>query len=565
MHNNIFTTFVQYLKLKKMKKIYFLALLFISSFAFSQNLAVNGDFESWTAGVLNTWTSESGTTIEEESTIFNGGAKSAKVTVTTQTQGNTDFLQPVNVVAGVTYDVSVDVYQLDNASRARVVINNVFDGPYSNDTMLNQWQTLTHTFVATTTGAVNIGLRFYDTAANWAGNGNQSIMYIDNLSFVAQSTPSISIVSPTNGSTTLNTDVDVTLSVQNFAVATAGLGDGHIHYTVDAGGTVMKYNTTPIALTGLPVGPHTVYVELVDDMHTPIVPAVNATVTFEVVSLNVMATIADVRNDVIANGAGSFYEITDEAIVTYARTTRNQKYIQDATGAILIDDNTNVITNTFNIGDGMTGLKGQTSLFNGVLQLLPIEDIASSSTGNTITPQVVTTADITASIETYESELVQINAATFTTADGMLTFTTNANFNLNDGSDIAFRTMFAEANYISSIVPAGAQNITVLVAEFNGTAQVVARDLADVTLSTNSFDAIEGLKMYPNPLSGNTLNFSSAINAEMNVQIFDMLGKQILTSKVSNNTLNVSNLNAGIYIVKITEEGKTATRKLVVQ
>jgi len=548
-----------------MKKLYILTLLFISTLSFGQNLAVNGDFESWTVGVLDTWTSEAGTIVEEESVIFNGGAKSAKITVTTQTQGNTDFQQTINVVAGVTYDVSVDVYQLDNASRARMVINNVFDGPYSDDTMLNQWQTLTYTFVAGATGPVTIGLRFYDTAANWAGNGNQSVMYIDNFSFVAQSTPSIAIVSPIDGLTTLNTDVDVTLSVQNFAVATAGMGDGHIHYTVDGGGTVMKYDTTPISLTGLSVGPHTVYVELVDDSHTPIAPAANATVNFEVVALNTMATIADVRNDVIANGAGKFYEITGEAIVTYARTTRNQKYIQDATGAILIDDNTNVITNTFAIGDGMTGLKGQTSLFNGVLQLLPIEDITSSSTSNTITPQVVTAADITASIETYESELVQINAASFTTADGMLTFTTNSNFNLNDGSDIAFRTMFAEANYIGLTVPVGAQNIVVLVAEFNGTAQVVARNVVDMPLETRAFNTIDGLTMYPNPSNGNTLYFSTAANAELDVQVYDMLGKQVIKSKVSNNALNISGLNQGIYIVKVTEEGKTATRKLVVR
>jgi hypothetical protein len=548
-----------------MKKLYILTLLFISTLSFGQNLAVNGDFESWTVGVLDTWTSEAGTIVEEESVIFNGGAKSAKITVTTQTQGNTDFQQTINVVAGVTYDVSVDVYQLDNASRARMVINNVFDGPYSDGTMLNQWQTLTYTFVAGATGPVTIGLRFYDTAANWAGNGNQSVMYIDNFSFVAQSTPSIAIVSPIDGLTTLNTDVDVTLSVQNFAVATAGMGDGHIHYTVDGGGTVMKYDTTPISLTGLSVGPHTVYVELVDDSHTPIAPAANATVNFEVVALNTMATIADVRNDVIANGAGKFYEITGEAIVTYARTTRNQKYIQDATGAILIDDNTNVITNTFAIGDGMTGLKGQTSLFNGVLQLLPIEDITSSSISNTITPQVVTAADITASIETYESELVQINAASFTTADGMLTFTTNSNFNLNDGSDIAFRTMFAEANYIGLTVPVGAQNIVVLVAEFNGTAQVVARNVVDMPLETRAFNTIDGLTMYPNPSNGNTLYFTTSANAELDIQVYDVLGKQIINSKVLNNTLNISNLNQGIYIVKVTEEGKTATRKLVVK
>jgi len=548
-----------------MKKLYFLLFLFVTTLSFGQNLAINGDFESWTAGVVDTWTSEAGTIVEEESTIFNGGAKSAKITVTTQTQANTDFTQTINVVAGVTYDVSVDVYQLDDAARARVVINNVFDGPYSDPTLLNQWQTLTYTFVAGTTGTISIGLRFYDTAANWAGNGNQSVMYIDNFSFIAQSTPSIAIVSPIEGSTTLNTDVDVTLSVQNFVVATAGLGDGHIHYTVDAGGTVMKYDTTPISLTGLTVGAHTVYVELVDDTHTPIVPAVNATVNFEVVALNTMATIADVRNDVIANGAGRFYEITGEAIVTYARTTRNQKYVQDVTGGILIDDNTNVITNTFAIGDGMTGLKGQTSLFNGVLQLLPIEDITSSSTSNTITPQIVTAADITGNIEMYESELVQINTASFTTADGMITFATNTNYNLNDGSDIAFRTMFAEANYIGQIVPVGTQNIVVLVAEFNGTAQVVARNVADMPLGTNSFNAIDGLTMYPNPLKGNTLYLTSNANAAMSVQIFDVLGKEVLKSNVINNAVNVSGLNAGIYIVKVTEEGKTATRKLVIQ
>lgn len=84
-------------------------------------------------------------------------------------------------------------------------------------------------------------------------------------------------------------------------------------------------------------------------------------------------------------------------------------------------------------------------------------------------------------------------------------------------------------------------------------------------LGTKSFDAINGLAMYPNPVSGNVLNITSANNAAMNVQIFDILGKQVINTQVTNNTVNVSQLNAGVYIVKITEEGKTATRKLVVR
>lgn len=85
------------------------------------------------------------------------------------------------------------------------------------------------------------------------------------------------------------------------------------------------------------------------------------------------------------------------------------------------------------------------------------------------------------------------------------------------------------------------------------------------TLSSSSFDSINGLKMYPNPLSGNTLFLTSTANADMSVQIFDLLGKEVVNSKVMNNTVNVSGLNAGVYIVKVTEEGKTATRKLVIQ
>lgn len=85
------------------------------------------------------------------------------------------------------------------------------------------------------------------------------------------------------------------------------------------------------------------------------------------------------------------------------------------------------------------------------------------------------------------------------------------------------------------------------------------------TASTKNFNTIDGLTMYPNPVSGNVLNITSSANAAMNVSIFDVLGKQVINTKVTNNTVNVSSLNAGVYIVKITEDGKTATRKLVVR
>ena len=78
-------------------------------------------------------------------------------------------------------------------------------------------------------------------------------------------------------------------------------------------------------------------------------------------------------------------------------------------------------------------------------------------------------------------------------------------------------------------------------------------------------NSISGLSIYPNPVTRKSFNVTTANNTDISVAIFDVIGKQVLNTKVSNNTVNVANLNAGVYIVKITEAGKTATRKLVIQ
>jgi Secretion system C-terminal sorting domain len=79
-------------------------------------------------------------------------------------------------------------------------------------------------------------------------------------------------------------------------------------------------------------------------------------------------------------------------------------------------------------------------------------------------------------------------------------------------------------------------------------------------------NAIAGLKIYPNPNTGNTLYVTSDVIGDKSVIIFDVLGKQILTvSNVTDNGINIGNLKAGIYMVKVTQDGKSATRKLVVQ
>lgn len=382
--------------------------------------------------------------------------------------------------------------------------------------------------------------------------------------------PSLSIASPANN-TIFNpetTTVNISLIILNFVVGTPGAGiDGHIHYSVNGGSVVMQYDTNPIVLNGLTPGSYNVLVELVNNSHQPLSPPVTASVNFTIASYINVNNISELRQDVIANGVGRYYQINNQPVVTYARATRNQKYIQDATAAILIDDNDGIIPNTYNTGDAMSGVKGRTNLFSGLLQLTPTTDASLASTGNNITPQVVSLSDLINNLEQYESELVQINNVTFADGDGTTNFVSppNTNYAFTDGTDtVNFRTIFAEANYIGTPVPQGSTSFAALVGNFNGAPQVTARSLNDLTLSIRN-NTIEGLKVYPNPVRDGILYIETPSNGEKFITVFDVLGKSVLTVSTLNEAIDVTSLNKGIYVVKITENTKSATVKLVIK
>ena len=89
-------------------------------------------------------------------------------------------------------------------------------------------------------------------------------------------------------------------------------------------------------------------------------------------------------------------------------------------------------------------------------------------------------------------------------------------------------------------------------------------DNATASLKNN---AIVGFATYPNPVSKGTLTISSASNSLKNITIFNLLGKQVLSSSFSGvqSNVDVSSISAGIYILKVTEAGKTTTKKVVIR
>lgn len=80
-------------------------------------------------------------------------------------------------------------------------------------------------------------------------------------------------------------------------------------------------------------------------------------------------------------------------------------------------------------------------------------------------------------------------------------------------------------------------------------------------------DKIEGLSIYPNPVSTqkNTVYIASKKNLIKTVTVFNVLGKQVLSVELVGKSLNISNLSKGVYILNITENNVSETRKLVIK
>ncbi|MDE3742986.1 T9SS type A sorting domain-containing protein [Maribacter sp. D37] len=76
---------------------------------------------------------------------------------------------------------------------------------------------------------------------------------------------------------------------------------------------------------------------------------------------------------------------------------------------------------------------------------------------------------------------------------------------------------------------------------------------------------IPGFKLYPNPAYDNVVHISTAKNARKEIVVYDVFGKVVLTDRILQTQLNISRLIPGVYVLQVTENNHTITRKLVVK
>lgn len=282
-------------------------------------------------------------------------------------------------------------------------------------------------------------------------NNSDGQVVVDNVQWtaVAGNTVATPQFSPTSGTYFDPFDLQISCSTP----------DATIYYTDD--GTDPDQNSTqytaPIYIDEAVVIKARAYAPGLD-------PSNIATGNFSFYEIEEVGNLAELR---AAFGSGAdYYKVTGEVWLTFQQAFRNQKYIQDATGAILIDDapsgnfNPGVITTEYELGDGITGLIGTLSEFGGMLQYVPALDPgAATSSGNFPEPVVVTINDLFANFETYESRLVRLNNITF--ADGGTLFENGIVYAISDDSEAEgnFRTTFYDVDYIGTEIPVEATDV----------------------------------------------------------------------------------------------------------
>lgn len=77
--------------------------------------------------------------------------------------------------------------------------------------------------------------------------------------------------------------------------------------------------------------------------------------------------------------------------------------------------------------------------------------------------------------------------------------------------------------------------------------------------------SLNDVSIYPNPAS-NKIQLSNIDAVSAEVRIFNLLGKQVFHQpKLTENAIDVSQFNKGIYLLKVTIDEKSRTQKLVIQ
>jgi len=117
--------------------------------------------------------------------------------------------------------------------------------------------------------------------------------------------------------------------------------------------------------------------------------------------------------------------------------------------------------------------------------------------------------------------------------------------------------MRAKANW-NSVVPDDACEVTSYGETEDYTVNIVE------SLGINDIELAD-LRIYPNPVDGNYVTIKSPIGGDKQIELFDINGRRVLSTIITGDTLDISSINTGFYMVEVTINGYKKVSKLIIE
>ena len=86
----------------------------------------------------------------------------------------------------------------------------------------------------------------------------------------------------------------------------------------------------------------------------------------------------------------------------------------------------------------------------------------------------------------------------------------------------------------------------------------------DTGLSTTDNEKLD-MRIYPNPVNENFVTIISPVQGLKEIEVYSVTGRKLMDTRTYKSTLNLSSINSGIYMVKVTINGQSKVSKLVVR
>lgn len=342
-------------------------------------------------------------------------------------------------------------------------------------------------------------------------------------------------------------------------------------------GSVVTLTVSPALAEG---STYTLIVNNVADVAGNVMTPDTITFTYGVSTDFQVANIAALRakwtDELDVNGThfgNDVYKLTGHVIVTGINDSyRHQIFIQDATGAIVIDDPNNKITSSLESGDEIADIYGKLTDYYGLLQFAVSEDYTASALSiyNDVTPLTVTLSELqnvnymnAHQCELIRMEDVKVNPLTSNVFENGKKYTLTQNGQTGNGMWIHFYNI---AGLTGEAIPTTPVNLTGVNKISYGEYYLIPRVGADLGTGIPQYLTENDLVVYPNPVSDKlTVTLRTNAFQVTNMAVYDINGKLVNAQPVSDNQIemNTNGLATGNYFLRLSDGKASVTTKFV--